>query len=223
MSFSRILINFWVFLVPSISAYASCLDDAANYADRICGEISDSGSEAFVDASGNLTAEASSIIRRVFGSASGQLHINALKTNYINVVREDLAIELKNARQCRMKMEAVARQEVCVKPTVYNTCEHQSFGIASWGNVEEIYDATGWMNGWTQDAYCAQVIRTALSSRGIGNQQHESVILDSWENAKWDIPMFNIGRKYRYHCKIKLSYNPIYNRKNDPICGVQGD
>lgn len=212
---------YFLAVLAPLPSVAACLDEAATYADRICGEIANSGSSSFVDASGDLTAEASSIIRRVLGKAGGSINVAVLKSEYENVLREHLADELKNIRGCRERMESVARKEACVRSTVYKTCRDASFGVSSWGSVEEITDATEWRDGWTQDAFCAQAIGNAISTRNIGNQLHQAEILRKWEDAKWGNATLRTDRKYRYHCQIRLSYNPVFNQRQDPICGIE--
>ena len=209
-----------ILLGISTTSWATCLDEAASYADRICGELVCSGSATHVDASGQVTAEAKGIIARVLGSASGEVDVNVLREKYTNVVRDELAGELRSVRDCRVKMEAVARNEVCRRPIIYNTCQHPSFGLAKWGTVEKIQSAAGWRGGWTQDAYCARLIQSSISAHNISGDR-KAEVLSKWEEGKWGNATFRTNRQYRYNCIINLSYNPIYNSRQDPICGIQ--
>ena len=48
-----------------LSAVASCLDETAAFAERVCGEISNKGSSQLVSGSGQLSAEAKGLITRI--------------------------------------------------------------------------------------------------------------------------------------------------------------
>jgi hypothetical protein len=92
---------------------ASCLEDAASFADRVCGEISNKGSSQLVSGSGALSAEARGLIARMLGSAQASGNVDAAVTSYENVTREELAKEHANVRDCREQMIIVAVRQVC--------------------------------------------------------------------------------------------------------------
>ena len=104
---------------------------------------------------------------------------------------------------------------------VYNTCSDPSFGLRSWGNSEVIQLSTGWRSGWDQTAWCNQAIANAVRDRRIGGQQHTSEIMRKWEDARWGNTVLRTNRQYKYHCKFRLNWNPIYDSRQDPICGIQ--
>jgi hypothetical protein len=209
-----------VSFVTAPAALADCLDDAANYTDRICGEILRTGSSSVLDASGNLNIEAKGIISKVFGTAGGNAVVRAFEDQYTNVPRDQLARELASARGCRERIEAIARQETCRRPVVYKKCRHPDFGQEGWASQDKIEDATGWRGGWTQPAFCNEAINKAIVARGISGQPYDVKVLRSWENGKWDNPTLRIGRKYRYHCEFQLNWNPVYFERQDPKCGI---
>jgi hypothetical protein len=99
-------------------AFADCLTDAANFANRICGEVSNRGSSRLVTGSGELNAEAKGLIRQLLGSAGGELKGQTEFTGYENVLREQLTSELLNVRQCRVRMAEAAMKQVCTSANV---------------------------------------------------------------------------------------------------------
>jgi hypothetical protein len=102
----------FLLVIPSTSV-ASCLDDTAAFAERVCGEISNKGSSQLISGSGQLSAEAKGLIARALGSAQGDAKLDAAVSSYENVVREELAKEHANARDCKIKMVGVAVAQVC--------------------------------------------------------------------------------------------------------------
>lgn len=57
-------VAFTLMFFPSI-AFASCLEEAAGFAERVCGEISSRGSSQLISGSGELNAEAKGLIARM--------------------------------------------------------------------------------------------------------------------------------------------------------------
>jgi hypothetical protein len=102
---------------PSI-AFPSCLEEAAGFAERICGEISNRGSSQLISGSGALNAEAKGLIARMLGTAQGDAKVDAAITSYENVTREALSSEHANVRDCRMRMIEVAVKQVCPEAPV---------------------------------------------------------------------------------------------------------
>jgi hypothetical protein len=89
--------------------------------------------------SGELNAEARGLIRRLLGSAGGELKGETEFTGYENVLREQLASELVNVRQCGIQMAEAAMKQTCDKSD--GRIEQKSFGnsspnIISKGNVD---------------------------------------------------------------------------------------
>lgn len=116
----------------SSAASANCLKEVADFAESICGQIQSSGNRNLTEADGKLKAEVSGIVRKVVGDAAGNVNVKKLSDAYENVLREDLAKELFNVRECRMKMAQVGRDEACKKPSptaqssLSRTCQYIS-------------------------------------------------------------------------------------------------
>ena len=100
---------------------ANCLDDVSKFANDICGAIQNSGKRELTDVDGNLDLEVSGIVRRVIGGVEGGAKGRKLVDVYEGVLRKDLAKDKFNARDCRVKMVEVARQEACNAKPVYRT------------------------------------------------------------------------------------------------------
>jgi hypothetical protein len=99
-----------------VASSQSCLDQAASYAERICGEIQKSGYSQVIEADGQLKAGISGILSRVLGTAGVSTGGATIRSSYENVLRQDLAKELFNVRECRMRMAEAARTQVCKSP-----------------------------------------------------------------------------------------------------------
>jgi hypothetical protein len=118
---------FIVFLaLTTSSAVADCLTEAAAFANRICGEVSNRGSAKLVTGSGELNAEAKGLIRRLLGSAGGELKGQTEISSYENVLREQLASELVNVRECGVRMAEAAMKQVCSNSAAVRIEQHTS-------------------------------------------------------------------------------------------------
>jgi hypothetical protein len=128
-------------LLP-FGAFASCLDEAAAFSERICGAISNRGSSELISGSGALSAEAKGLIARMLGSAQGDAKVDAAVSSYDNVVREELAKEHANARDCKLKMVDVAVAKVCSPPkrTETTVCMGNGGGASCAGRADVVYN-----------------------------------------------------------------------------------
>ena len=209
------------FLLPlllSLNASAGCLEDATTFAERICGQIQTAGSQRLVDANGQLKAEVSSIVRRIIGSAEATVNARRFTDVYENVLREDLAKELFNVRNCRMKMAEVGRAEACKTPVQYKTCRHADFGISAWLKVEEINRTSIWGDfGPDPLVWCQQLIDEYVSSRSLGPYYEVTFRLA----AKMDEKESHGDTLYKHWCTVKVASLPRFAEKTDPRCGVQ--
>jgi hypothetical protein len=204
--------------MPSAPAVASCLDDVSTFAIRICGEIDKSGKASTVDASGKLDASVSNIITRIAGGGSANVSGSVLVKTFENVTQDQLGNELFNVRECREKMVDVAVKQVCQKPPTYKTCSRPEFGQAGWARSEEIAQTSGWVGGGSNPAnWCNELINQTISGRAIG-PQHEVKINDKGESSKRDV-MGHVS--YNYSCKITIQWEPVYNQRQDPLCGTE--
>jgi hypothetical protein len=105
IGFWAVLCGFVVSISTTSSTLASCPDDAAAFAERVCGEISNRGSSQLITTSGELTAEAKGLVARMIGSAQGGANFNDTVQTYENVAREELAKDHANTRDCRAHMQ----------------------------------------------------------------------------------------------------------------------
>ncbi len=103
-----------ILLTFSSNAFSEdCLQQAASYADKICGEIKNTGNETVVDSSGGLLIEIKAIIKTIFAGIGGGVKKDVLESEYDSVLREHLAGEKFNARACRIKVSAYAGDRYC--------------------------------------------------------------------------------------------------------------
>ncbi len=210
--------GFGLILTP-FGVLASCLDEAAIFSERICGEISNRGSSQLISGSGELNAEAKGLIARMLSSVQGNAKVDAAVSTYDNVVREELTNEHKTARDCKTRMVDDAVKQVCIKPVTYRTCPHPDFGQAGWAQEETLQGTSGWRGGgYNQDAYCSDYSNAVISSHGLGGQPYNVVIMSKSEEGRWT-GRFNRDRQYNYHCRVKLSWVPVYNERQDARCG----
>ncbi|NOJ46074.1 hypothetical protein [Bradyrhizobium archetypum] len=202
-------------------ASASCLAEAADFAQRICGEVKTRGSSSLVSANGELTAEAKGLIKQFLGSAGGTLQGQTEITAYENVLREQLAGELVNVRQCGIQMAKAAMDQVCIKAPTYKTCQNPAFGIKGWANQMTVQGTSGWRGGgYNQGAFCSEFTNGVIASRGLGNQPHLVDDVRSREESR-RTGFMNSVAEYNYHCSITLHWSPVYNDKADPVCGSE--
>lgn len=99
--------------------FGDCLDDAAMFADRICGVISRSGSTSRSQVEAEIKAE----IQKFAVDVQGQLNAEQIVQQYENVAQDQLQKELQDTRSCRKEMVAVAIQICPPTPASTNTME----------------------------------------------------------------------------------------------------
>jgi hypothetical protein len=203
------------------AATASCLTEAADFAQRICGEVKTRGSSTLVKADGELTAEAKGLIRQFLGSGGATLQGQTEFTTYENVLQQQLAGELVDIRQCGIRMAEAAMNQVCTKAPSYKTCQNSAFGLAGWANAETLQGTSGWRRGgYNPGAFCTDFTNSVVAGRGLGNQPHlvENV---KPEEEQRRTGILNSVAEYNYHCSFTLRWNPIYNQRTDPLCGSE--
>jgi hypothetical protein len=207
-------------LASSSTFAASCLEQAATFAQQICGEVSKRGSSSrYVTSSGELSAEAKVLIRQALGSAGPELKETELSI-YEDVLRQQLASELVNVRQCATQMAEVALRKVCSRPVTYRTCSLPEFGQAGWAREEILQGTSGWLGGGSnQSAYCSEFIASVVSSRSLGGTRYHIDQINSFEEGR-RTGAFGVERQYNYFCVVKLQSQPIYNERMDERCGV---
>jgi hypothetical protein len=143
-----IALTFFIIAQNRPSAAATCLDDVANFAIRICGDIANSGTSTVVDANGNIDASISNIIKMVVGGASTSINGHILYDTYVGVARDQLAGVHFSDIDCRQKMVNIAVAQVCqiVPPPPpppqrdYKICMGNGGGPSCAGGATAVYN-----------------------------------------------------------------------------------
>ncbi len=210
------LVSPMLFALSSV-AFAGCLEEVSTFAEKICGQIQTSGGRQLTEADGQLKAEVSGIVRKVLGNAGGEINAKHLRDAYENVLREDLAKELFNVRECRVKMVEVGRAEACKPVVSYKTCRHPDFGRVGWQKAETINQSSGRVDGGSNPTnWCNQLIAQYVSARSLG-PNYEAVVLDTSEESDKD---WKGHVTYNYHCRVEIRSVPLYAERTDPRCGT---
>lgn len=198
-------------------ASADCLNDVADFAIRICGEIAKSGAKTTVTADGKLDANISSIISRIVGGGTASASGSVTRETFENLAQKDLPTALADNYGCRNTMVAVAVSRVCQKAVKYRVCENPAFGQRGWANSVIAEGNSGWMSGGhTEPEWCTNLANTTIGSRHIG--AHQVTILEANHGERWSGIRH---RQYNFHCKLKIDYVPIFNSRRDALCGVE--
>ncbi len=139
-------------LLTATNVSANCLDEVASFAERICGEIEEGGTHQVIEASGELKAEVTGILRKVVGDAGGSIDVKHLTESWESVLREDLAGERFSARECRIKMVEVGRNEACIDQVAVPpppVCTYVSIRSLGWrsGHKTNFCKANGYPQG----------------------------------------------------------------------------
>lgn len=204
------------------SARADCLNEASDFAQKICGEVKSAGKSTLVTANGELNAAAKGLIAKALGELGGSVGTSIETKTFENVIQEQLGPELVNVRACGIAMAKAAMDQVCVKAPIYKTCANQAFGLEKWGNEDPINGTSGYRGGgYNQGAYCTDLINVTLQSRGLGSVPHLVDQIHSSEESRRTGAFGSGPVQYNYHCSFMLHYNPIYNRKSDALCGSE--
>jgi hypothetical protein len=99
-------------VISLTSARADCLDDVANFADKICGQIRTIGKSGLVTGNGDLNATAKELIAK----SLGQFHRNVVVTKtYEDILQEQLGAERISLRKCGIAMAKAAIDQTCFK------------------------------------------------------------------------------------------------------------
>ena len=101
--------------MASAPARADCIDDAAAFADKICGGVRTIGKANLVNADGDLNATAKVLIAKALGELSDKL--DAEKETYEKILQEQLSAERSSLRKCGIAMARVAIDQVCFRAT----------------------------------------------------------------------------------------------------------
>ncbi|QOG21709.1 hypothetical protein [Bradyrhizobium sp. SEMIA] len=205
----------------SSSAYAECLKEAGDFAERICGQVKQAGKSSLITGKGELTAEAKGIVAKALGQLGGTVGVDVQTKEFENVLQEQLGPELIDVRKCGTQMATLAINQICTKAPRWKVCPNQAFGLDHWESTERLQGTSGWRGGgYNQGAYCSEFINSVVSARQLGDKPHDvSNVAMGEENRRSGT--FGERAEYNYHCAITLSWGPVYKQKADPICGPE--
>lgn len=218
---SSIVLAATLLIVSAQITHAECLKEAGDFAERLCGQVKQSGKSTLITGKGELSAEAKGLIAKALGQLGGEVGVNIQTKEFENVVQEQLAGELVDVRKCGIQVATLAMNQVCEKAPRWKICSNQAFGIERWDNSERLQGTTGWRGGgYNPGAYCTDFINSVVNGRQLGDKPHEvSDVKPGEENRRTG--MFRDHAEYNYHCAITLKWNPVYKQKADPICGAE--
>ncbi|MDX8481611.1 MULTISPECIES: hypothetical protein [Mesorhizobium] len=215
-----VLATFIAITCPCL-AEAQCLAEAGDFAERICGEVKQTGKSTLITGKGDLTAAAKGLIAKALGQLGGDVGVDIQTNDFENVLQEQLAGELINVRQCGTQMATLAINQVCTKAPHWKVCSNQAFGLDHWEDEAKLTGATGWRGGgYNPEAYCTDFINAVLNSRSLGDKPHDVTDIKSSEERR-RTGLLRDHAEYNYHCTINLHWNPVYKQKSDPICGQE--
>lgn len=105
----------------------------------------------------------------------------------------------------------------CAKPVTYKSCRHPDFGQEGWNRSENYDSASAWIDGGRDEVWwCNEAKNHFVAVRGIG-PSHAVKTTSSWQESNKD---WKGHVTYKYHCSINVSWDPRYNERTDPRCGV---
>ncbi len=117
------------------------------------------------------------------------------------------------------KLCGTEEKVVVISPTKPATCRRAEFGIEGYVQNQTVTQSSGWRGGGSnQTNWCNELISGFVSSRGIGDTAI-SMVIKKGEDARWT-GTFGRTRQYNYTCTVKISWEPIYFEKTDPVCGM---
>ena len=203
-------------IVQATSVRAECLDDATNFAVKLCGELNNAGTRTQLSGKADADASISKWIS-AFLKIDGKVEGNASIDKYVGPVRDQLTQDRFNVISCRADMAKIAIELQCKKKVRFKTCVRPEFGINNWQSTAEREGSSGWREGGhTQADWCGELAAIALRENGVSGD-HTWNTLGSGEDRKkeWG------KASYNYKCKVQVQWNPIYNVKTDPLCGIE--
>jgi hypothetical protein len=208
---NRLLIALAILAATGGSAKAESLAEIAQFAQSICGDIPE-GSLTRTMIQGKVEASALALARVITGSVD----VSASRATeiYKGIPFEKLPDSIPTVSMCKSELAntILLRQ----KKTVPSVCRRSEFGQVGWNRTEKYTDSSGKVDGgYDQNWWCNRVAASFLTSRGIGPEHHwEKIGSSESSNKDWKGHV-----TYKYHCTISVSWDPIYQEKQDPLCG----
>jgi len=102
-----------VLTVTLVSARADCLDDVAEFADKICGGARTIGKPSLVNENGGLNATAIVLITKAVAALGN--NVSAETAAYEKTLQEQLSAERVSLRKCGIAMAKTAIDQICFK------------------------------------------------------------------------------------------------------------
>lgn len=200
---------------------ATCLTDAVDFAQRICREVTKRDKSTLINADKQLTSEGEEIIQQNLSSSGATLQSQADFGAFENILTQQLSDDTIKEQKCGAEIAKVAIDKACSVTPKYKSCRNPSFGLASWDKVETFQGTSGWRGGgYNPSAFCSDFINSVVASRGLTNQSYAIESMQPGEEQRRK-GVFNSISEYNYHCSVTLRWQPIYNEKIDPLCGLQ--
>lgn len=215
MKLSRATTYVAVLLAYNVAA-AQSLDDIAAFADKICGDVP-KGKMTRKEVSGKIKGEIAGVAKIVGVGVTADGKLDYGESEYVGIPYSNLPKEIPTVSQCKIEVVKLVSSLPKKKVISYKTCRHPDFGLASWGSEEDHTNSSGWRGGgYDENRFCNDVIAAFIQSRGIG-PVHKVATLRSSQESKKDI----LGHvEYKYHCSIRVHWNPVYRELTDARCGI---
>ena len=195
-----------------LSAHASEYTDMAEFAQSICGDIP-SGNLSKTTIKGAVQANAGVFARIVSGGAN--LGADKVQEIYSGIPLDRLPDNIPTVSMCKSELVKVL---ILRRKIVSNICRHADFGQEGWRRSENYTNSSGTVGGGgDQNQWCNQVAASFISSRSIGPENKVERVASNEETHKdWKGHV-----TYKYHCTIKVSWDPVYNARQDAShCGT---
>jgi hypothetical protein len=185
--------------------------DLTQFAQSICGDIPE-GSLTRTSIQEKIQTNAGVLAKLINGRVDAAA--SQAEVIYKGIPFEKLPDKIPTVSMCKSELVQVL---LARKKPVFNTCARPEFGQEAWNRTEDYGDSSGRVGGgYDQNWWCNRVASSFMQSRAIGPQNHWERLSSSEESNKdW------LGQvTYKFHCTIKIEWDPIYFAKQDPLCGV---
>lgn len=198
-------------LVSSVlPANSQSLVEIQLFAQSICGDIPE-GRLTRTEIEGKIQANVGAFARLL--GASGELSASQKDEVYKGIPLDKLPSNIPTVSMCKSELAKV----LVGKRVDINTCRHADFGQEGWKYSEVYTNSSGRVGGGRdQRWWCNEVGNSFIKARSIG-PQHKIEFIKSDEESDKDM----LGHvTYKYHCTVKVQWEPLYFEKKDARCGV---
>jgi len=106
-----------------------------------------------------------------------------------------------------------------VSPATPKTCRRLEFGQAGYVHTQTVTQSSGWRGGGSNPTnWCNELSQSFINARSIGATAATDIV-NTTEDARWT-GTFGRTRQYNYGCTVRISWEPLYNERTDPVCGM---